>query len=455
MRSISLLSILVVCSVTVSAQDTAATKLLKQRSKSLQPAITRVSPSVYCATGYSPANISMIVGDTGVVIVDTGMFPAHAETVLKEFRKISDLPIRAVILTHGHGDHTGGTTVFKSANGTGLEPPVYARTPFNTEGAHFDSAAVTINGQRGARQGGFRLPPEKRINNGIALAEYPPEGQNVFAGASVQPDITVEEGRNAINVASIKLELVAAPGETSDQLYVWFPAEEVVFTGDNFYRSWPNLYAIRGTGYRNVLAWISSLDRMIAEGPEHVVPGHTLPVLGRDETTEILSTYRDAIQYVFEATVEGMNKGLTPDELVHTIRLPDEWADKDYLREFYGNIQWSIRAIYSGYLGWFDGNPTNLLPMAPADEARKMAELAGGPDQLAARAREALDRGDAQWCAELCDHLIAINHDLNASRLLKASALEAIAENVVSGIGRNYYLTVAQELRQKAASSSE
>jgi uncharacterized sulfatase len=450
MKPILLSLSLLASAVTPVYADTAATKLLKQRSKALQPTVTRVSESVYCASGYSPANISMIVGDDGIVIVDTGMFPAHAQAVLEEFRKITDLPIVAVILTHGHGDHTGGTAVFVEAGGKNAKPSVYARMPFNTEGAHFKSGGVRINGLRGARQGGFRLPPEKRINNGIAPAVYPPKNRNVFVGDFIEPDKTFDQGRKKINVAGINLELVAAPGETSDQLYCWFPAEKVVFTGDNFYRSWPNLCAIRGTAYRDVRSWINSLDMMLAEGPEHAVPGHTLPLLGKEETVEILKNYRDAIQYVFDATIAGINQGMTPSQLVHSIKLPPELASKDYLREFYGNVQWGVRAIFDGYLGWFDGNPTNLFSLPPAEEAARMAQLAGGVDALALHAHKTFENGEAQWCAQLCDHLIALQPDSNDVKLLKATALEKLAEDLLTATGRNYYLTVAQELRAEA-----
>jgi uncharacterized sulfatase len=436
--------------VTAFGVDTDATKLLKQRSKALQPTVTRVSKSVYCASGYSPATIAMIVGDDGILIVDTGMFPAHAQAVLKEFRKITDLPVAGVVLTHGHGDHTGGVRVFLDAGAKDAKPMVYARAPFNTEGAHFISGGVTINKARGARQGGFRLPPEKRINNGIAPAVYPPKEKNVFIGDPVKPDITFDQGRKKIRVAGIDMELVAAPGETSDQLYCWFAAEKVVFTGDNFYRSWPNLYAIRGTAYRDVRAWIKSLDMMLAQGPEHAVGGHTLPLIGKKETTEVLASYRDAIKHVFDATIEGINKGMTPDELVHHVKLPPELASRDHLREFYGNVQWGVRAIFNGYLGWFDGNPTNLFSLPPAEEAAKMARLAGGTGALASHARKALENGEAQWCAQLCDHLIALNPDAKDAKRLKADALERLAENLVTATGRNYYLTVAQELRAKA-----
>jgi uncharacterized sulfatase len=423
---------------------------LKARSEQLRPTVTRVSDSVYCASGFSPANIAMIVGTDGLIVVDTGMFSAHAEQVLAEFRKITDLPVVAVILTHGHGDHTGGLSVFTQADGAGSDVAVYARAPFNTEAAAFVDAGITINRLRGARQGGFMLPPERRINNGIAPAVYPPKGRNVFAGGPVEPTVTFSEGRKKITLAGVELEVVAAPGETSDQLYVWFPAERVVFTGDNFYRSWPNLYAIRGTGYRDVRQWIRSLDMMLAEKPLHAVPGHTLPVIGEEQTLEVLTDYRDAIQHVFDATIEGTNQGLTPDELVQRVKLPPELASKDYLGEVYGNVEWGVRAIFSGTIGWFDGNPTNLFSLPPAEEAKRMASLAGGEQQLAARAQQALDEGDAQWCAQLCDHLMVLHPDKQEPKLLKAEALEALADRLITATGRNYYLTVAQELRRKA-----
>lgn len=432
----------------VHAGDSPATKLLKERSEHLKPLITRVSPSVYSASGYSPANISMIVGTDGLVIIDTGIFPDDAKAVLAEFRKTSGLPIKGIILTHGHGDHTGGISVFVEDGDQ--RPAIFARSPFNTEGNHFERGGVTINALRGARQGGFRLPPEKRINNGIAPAVYPPKGRNPFIGEPPAPTDTFEEGRKKISVAGLELELVAAPGETDDQLYVWFPKERVVFTGDNFYQSWPNLYAIRGTGYRDVRQWIRSLDMMIREKPAYAVPGHTQPLVNEKRTIEVLTNYRDAIQHVFDRTIEGINRGMTPDELVGYVDLPEHLEDLDYLREYYGNIEWSVRAIFTGYLGWFDGNPTELFPLPPAEAAKRMVALAGGESALREAATKALREGDAQWCAELSDNLLALHPDDMTIRNLKVDALEQLADELVTATGRNYYLTVAQELRKPA-----
>lgn len=430
------------------AQDSEATLLLKARSAELQRDIVKVTDGVYTAVGYSPSNISMIVGKTGLIIIDTGMSRSQAEEALAEFRKISALPVAAVIFTHGHGDHTGGAAAFTQ----GGNPQIWARSNFGSEGAAFSSAGLTIQNARGARQGGFRLPPEQRINNGVALPFYPSKEDGAFTeNQSVAPTHIFSEPRKSVRIAGINLELVAAPGETDDELYVWLPERKVVFAGDNFYASWPNLYAIRGTPYRDVRAWAASTDKMLKEGPEYIVPGHTRPIIGKAAATSALTDYRDAMNFVFDKTVEGINQGLTPDELVDYVILPDRLASRPYLREYYGNVEWAVRAIFDGYLGWFDGNPTNLFPLAPKAEAERMAKLAGGQDALLGSARNAFKAGDSQWAAQLSDFLIALDPESAEPKRIKADALTDIADHLLTATGRNYLLTSAAELRKSAS----
>ena len=249
------------------------------------------------------------------------------------------------------------------------------------------------------------------------------------------------------------MELVAVNGETSDSLYVWVPDKRVLFAGDNFYKSWPNLYAIRGTMYRDIQSWADSVDMMLKEKPDYLVGGHTRPVIGGEKVRKVMTNYRDAIRFVFDKTIEGMNKGMTPDELVDYVQLPESLADKDYLREYYGNIQWAVRQIFNAHLGWFDGNPTNLFSLSPKEEATRMAALTGGEDKLLQQAKLANQSNDHQWAAQLADHLIALNPEAAEPKLIKAQALEALAENLLTATGRNYYLTTAQELRNKANAS--
>ena len=316
-----------------SGDDTPATKLLKARSAEFREEVVEVSKGVYVAVGYSVSNVGMVVGNDGVVIIDTGLDPVVAKRILEQFRKITDKPIKAVVFTHGHGDHTGGAKVFAANEGT----EIWARSNYGSEDRPLKAAGLTIQQVRGARQGGFRLPDDKRINNGIAPAQKP-LGREAFGPGQVQPTKTFSEERKRLEIAGVKLDLVAAPGETDDQLYVWLPAAKVLFCGDTFYKSFPNLYAIRGTPYRDVRDWFTSLDKLVQEGADHLVAGHTRPISGAKEVKQVLTDYRDAVRFVHDKTVEGMNKGMTPDQLVEYVKLPAELANKDYLREYYGNV---------------------------------------------------------------------------------------------------------------------
>ncbi len=359
---------------------------------------------------------------------------------------MTDKPIKAVILTHGHGDHTGGAGVFTEVGNV----EVWTRANFGSEGDAFGDAGLTIQRLRGARQAGAKLPADKKINNGVAPAV--PDGEVVMFGQAetVKPTRTFAQGRQRVVIAGVIVDLVAINGETDDALYVWLPEKKVLFSGDNFYKSWPNAYAIRGTPYRDIRSWADANDTMLKEGAAFLVPGHTRPIIGQADVAAALTDYRDAIRFVSDQTIKGMNQGMTPDELVGFVKLPARLAEKDYLREYYGNVEWAVRAIFQGYLGWFDGNPSNLFPLAPKAEAERMAKLAGGPAALLALARDTLKQGDAQWAAQLCDHLLALDPSAAEPKLLKADALTVLAENLLTATGRNYYHTVAQELRAAA-----
>lgn len=243
--------------------------------------------------------------------------------------------------------------------------------------------------------------------------------------------------------------LVSSPGETNDGLFVWYPAGKALFAGDNFYRSFPNLYAIRGTPNRSVRLWADSLSKLAENNAVALVGGHTKPILGADEVKQVLGDYRDAVQFIHDKTVEGMNQGMTPDELVEYVQLPEHLANKDYLQPFYGHPEWGVRTVFCQYFGWFDGNPTNLFRLTLKSEAERVAKLAGGNEKLLAAANDALAANDNQWAAQLADYLLAINKNDTAAKQIKADALTKLTGNMVNATARNYYLTVARELREE------
>ena len=259
----------------------------------------------------------------------------------------------------------------------------------------------------------------------------------------------MESEREELSIAGVDLVLMAGPGESPDHLLVWLPEKRVLFGGDNFYMSFPNLYAIRGISYRDVSQWVDTLDSMIKLDAEVLITGHARPVVGASAVNAVLSDYREAIDYVLTSTLEGANLGMTPDELAATVRLPAHLAEKPYLQEYYGVLEWSVRSIYTGYLGWFDGNPTRLFPLAPRAEAERMIRLAGSRENLLETAREALETGDYQWACQLLDHLLVLTPDSKELKQLKAGALRSLAASQQSSNARHYYLSSAEKLESR------
>ena len=432
--------------------DTAASARLRSIDHLFARDWVQLSERVHVAVGYGVSTFSFVVGDTGVVAVDSGSVPALSTEAIAELRNHTDLPIVGLVYTHGHPDHTGGAPAFLDEN---PDIEIWGNVRFGDEARRFARNGASIAQVRGKRQAGFLLPPEKRINNGIAPAIYPKAGA-LAAGPGGGPDrrtfpTKTFDANGVVELGGVTLEVTSNPGETQDQIMTWFAQDRVVFAGDNMYRSWPNLYAIRGTQYRDVRDWCESVDRMRGLKAEHLVLGHTTPFSGAAEVDEAIDTYSRAMWHVYNATIEGMNAGKTPDELAHEVTLPRDLADNPMLGEYYGNVSWSVRAIFTGVLGWFDGNPASMNPLHPADRSGRIAELAGGPDVLFERAQAAMEGGEAQWAAELCDMVIALDHRTAEAKNLKADAIDELAYNLVTATGRNYLHTSAQELREAAA----
>ncbi|NND99376.1 MAG: alkyl/aryl-sulfatase, partial [Pirellulaceae bacterium] len=201
----------------VVAQDNAATQKLTEQAKQFEQRVVKVADKVHTAVGFSPANVSMIEGDDGLVIVDTGMSIDDGTRIMEEFRKLSDKPVKAIIFTHAHGDHTGGAAAFFGNE----RPQIWAHKNFGSEARPWKAGGLTFQNVRGARQAGFKLPPDERINNGVAPARYPKRGGAVFSsGKETMPTHFLEGDRKSINVGGVEIELVAAPGETNDELFV-------------------------------------------------------------------------------------------------------------------------------------------------------------------------------------------------------------------------------------------
>lgn len=454
MRILMLFFTLALCVGPVAAQPSDATQRLLERNKMFEPRVIQVSENVHVAIGYQVSANAMIVGDDGVIIIDPGQRVSAAQKVREAFQRITDKPVKAIIYTHDHGDHVNGAGAFYEP---GIE--VWARSNFGSEADRMAEAGLE-GGARPSNTQGFDLLPEQKIGIGVAIPpDRRPTGSMMRDGVTaaapatapaprVEPTHTFDEERRKLTVAGIELELVSAPGETDDQLYVWYPAQRVVFAGDNFYQSWPNVYPLRGTARRSIRDWIASIDKMAQQQPLHLVGGHTAPML--DAATEVLTNYRDAMQWVHDRTIEGAQQYLTPDELVEYAALPPHLAKLDYLADYYGSVWGTIRDIYAQDLGWFDGDPLNLHRESPLRQSERMAELAGGVEALMSKAKASLDSDDPLGAAQLAQHVVRLRPNDPAPKLLMADALAIVGERTFNAPARNYTLSYSNRLRRQA-----
>lgn len=339
-------------------------------------AVTQIAPGLSYVIGRNVSS-NTIVLDTpaGAVIIDTSRPPAsRAHFDLLQTAGVTKAAY--VILTHGHGDHTGGVALWKGAGAK-----VVAHEAFG-EFLSYQRMLAGFYARRNAAQFQFAG------GGGAAAAPDPRVAAQSVGLLTIAPDITFRDTLD-LDVGGVKLQLIHTPGETPDHLTVWAPHLKAAFLGDNFYESFPNMYTLRGTRPRWPLEYIASLEKVLALEPEIVVPSHGPAIVGKDNIKAQLTKMRDAIVYVHEAVLKGMNEGKGVHQLMQEIKLP---PDLD-VGEGYGKISWSVRGMYESYVGWFSGDAAEMFPQGRSSVSPELVTLAGGPKAIADEAMKLLGQG--------------------------------------------------------------
>ncbi|MFK0570579.1 alkyl sulfatase dimerization domain-containing protein [Endozoicomonas sp.] len=425
---------------------------LTGHARKMDQGIIKVDDNIFMAYGFGLDSPVMIVGDEGVIIVDPGESLEHGLAAKKYLDKYADgKPVVGIIYTHNHFDHVGGVRAFvndedvKSGN-----VKIYAQEGVTEAVANWSSNVGTILGHRTGYTAAFYVEPGEDGSVNDALGPQTQFGTTTF----IVPDVTYKD-RLVVKEGGFDFELINVPSETKDETVVWFPKQKIVHAaevlqGENF----PNLHSIRGTKFRNPQMWYSGIDVMRELNAEVMVNSHGRPVQGQDNVASVLTDYRDAIQYVHDQTIRYMNMGMTPDQLVEKVKLPEHLANAPWNGEFYGTVNHAVRQMYVGYLGFFQADPWTLEPMQYDERAERMVKLMGGRDNVMKEAKVAIRDGDFTWAAEIMTQVIRTNPDDMEARNLKAQAYRGWAPEVINVNWRNWILTAAAELEDKMDYSS-
>lgn len=396
--------------------------------------------TVYCPAGYL-GNSTIIEGDDGLIVYDTGVNVEAGAVIAEEITKISDKPIRAIFYSHHHADHYNGTSQLITTEQVAAgEVKIYAWDNFNVELANEFGEILPRQSMGIAYYGGAFLAPEDRHHHGIGT--LPAGGTPGFI-----PPTDLLGGDTELDVAGVKLDVFYTGGEAISEFGIHLPGFDMVMIADEFFTGIPNLHTIRGSKPRLPDNYIGALDRVLELEPEWLLGSHIIPIQGKEKVAASVEKYRDATQYLWDQSIRLINKGYTPVELQHALKdLPELFWDPPYTVPMYGTPITTVPEFFTGWVSWFSGDSTDMLPTEPKVKAERFVELMGGLDAVLDRAKQYHSAGDHQFAAELAQLAVRADPGSEDARLVKAAALRARGYQELNPIVRSWYLTGALEL---------
>lgn len=434
--------------LTGQAPDSTNPSLWRQASLNNLHGLFKVTDRVYQVRGFDLANMTIIQGRRGLIIVDPLTSEETARAALELTREhLGDAPVVAVIFTHSHIDHFGGVwgVISKSDYDAG-NVRVIAPVGFMEEATSENVVAGIAMARRASFMYGRRLPRDARGHVDSGLGKTPSFGTFGIA----EPTEIVDRTGLRLNIDGLEFIFQNAPGSEAPAELTFAIPELAAYCGAEIAtQTLHNLYTLRGAKIRDALKWSAYIDEMItlSAGSDVYFAGHHWPVWGWDRIVEYLELHRDTYKYIHDQTVRRINNGLTSREIAEELRLPPALSSTYSNRGYYGTVRHNSKAVYQNYMGWYDANPANLNPLPPEDAANRYVDLAGGAESLMAMARTAFQEGDYRWTAEILNHLVFDQPDHDAARTLLAETYDQLGYQAESGPWRDVYLSAAFELR--------
>ena len=423
--------------------DTANPSLWRQGQLASKQGLYEVCDGIYQVRGLDLSNMTLVEGDTGVIVIDPLISAETAAAALGLYRSHrGDRPVTAVIYTHAHVDHFGGV------HGV-LDGPVPIVAPDG-----FMESAVSEN-----VYAGVAMSRRAMYMYGVALEKGPAGqigcglGMTTSTGniGLVAPTIDITRTGQEEVLDGIRIMFQITPGtECPAEMNFYFPHRRALCMAENATRNLHNLVTLRGAVVRDARVWSVYLDEamtLFAADSDVAFASHHWPTWGSDRVVEYLSLQRDLYAYVHDQTLRLMNTGLNGTEAAEALVMPPALDQAWHTHGYYGSVSHNVKAVYQRYLGWFDGNPAHLWQHPPVESSTRYVECMGGAGAVVSLAAGYAADGDLRFAAELLDRVVFAEPDHRAAKEQLATVYERLAFGSENGTWRNFFLTGAHELR--------
>ncbi|MBS4081296.1 alkyl/aryl-sulfatase [Pseudomonas rustica] len=410
-----------------------------------------VSPKLYQVRGLDLANMTIIEGDDGLIIIDPLTMAETAKAALDlYYANRPHKPVVAVIYSHTHVDHFGGVRgVIDEADVKAGKVKVFAPAGFMEHVMSENVMAGNAMSRRAQYQFGSLLPRGENGQVDAGLGKSSPTGGTVTL---IPPTDLIAKELETRTIAGIQFEFQLTPGtEAPAEMNMYLPELKALCMAENATQMMHNVLTPRGAQVRDAKAWSQYLDDSLArygDKADVLFAQHNWPTWGGERIRTFLADQRDMYAFLNDRTLHLLNQGLTPQEIADTItKLPGSLDQKWYTRGYYGSLSFNTRAVYQRYMGFYDGNPANLNPLPPVDTAKRTVEAMGGGAAVLDKMRKAMASGDYRWAAQLGNQLLFAEPDNAEAHKAQAETLEQLGYQSENATWRNMYLTGAMELR--------
>ena len=430
------------------APDTVNPSLWRHACLNAEIGLFKVTDGIYQLRGFDLANITLIEGKTGWIVVDALTSRESSAAAMAFARQhLGNKPVTALVFSHSHIDHFGGALgVLTPQEVAERKVPVIAPAGFMEEATSENVMVGTAMGRRSIYQFGRDLErsAKGKVDTGL--------GKNVVYGTFgiLPPTQLITKPTEELTLDGVHFVFHNVPGaEAPAELTFFIPEKKAYGGAENLAQTMHNLLPVRGAKVRDALRWSEYMDQALEQtaGTEVYFGQHNWPIWGNAHIQDFIKAHRDVYKYTHDQTVRLINAGYTRNEIADKIKLPKSLEDHFGARGYYGDLRHNVRAVYQFYLGAYDGNPANLNPLPPQESAKHYLELLGGADKAVAAAQTAYDKGEYRWAAELLNHAVFGDPSSKAAKELLAKTYDQMGYMSEAATWRNSYLTAAAELR--------